>query len=910
MTPSYQVLNYVFSENLMSIQSDNLDKVVENEINQDRTILNVGTKNIDRAEELKNEWVGSYWTILFLLCFVIGYFGALVMAIKHKIVLKKYFAKEKSIIIALIILTVFTVIIASVLYVWSSGFISGSMDEKGLFNEDGGNNEDLIAFDDGPPENNNFREKGVLEGGNEMDAVSDSDSNSQENSFSGSESKTEKPTHVRDYFPETWYWNPTLITDEKGEAEINLISPDSITSWGVKALASTIDAQFGAGTKNITVFQDFFIEPDIPVSVVRNDRFPLKILIYNYLNESRNISVDLTNDSWFELLSPISQNVYVNANSVSSVEFTIIAKDVGENRIKVSAKNGELEDIVIRVVRVVPDGKKVEKVFNGQLENKQTEEIIFEMDKNKVPKSENAYVKLQGGMEAVTLDGAENYIQFVSGCGEQSMSTLSIDILAFDTVQKMDGTDEQIFKFETIVSQGLQHELTFLLKANNGKGRGIVWFPGDQDVHPWLTSWGLITFQDALNAGFTIDDKIITDMQNWLVSQQENDGSYKFPEWGIYETNNPILKTKKVATTSYITRALLYSGYSAQTDIIKKSMNYIKDNIKEQWEDPYTLSLSLIALEDGKGDEKMRNEIADQLIKLKIEENETISWTTGNSMISSGESQRYNRYNSRTIETTGYAIIALNKHGTHADIVKKGVNYLLKNRKGLGGFFSTQDTVVAFQALSSIGEINIKELIVKIFVNDIEINETIFTNETKDLTYFVDIREYLNSNINIKLESEGDGKIVYQVYYEEYIPWDIIGIEKPNDLVLNVTYDATNISVNDALNARCHFEYKGNERIQMVLIELKVPVGFSFSNDDFEALLNNGIIDNYEIVNREIMIYINDIEPDSSLDFDYKLIANKPIKGTIQGVNAWDMYNPDLKVETEPIEIESYMEVI
>ena len=96
----------------------------------------------------------------------------------------------------------------------------------------------------------------------------------------------------------------------------------------------------------------------------------------------------------------------------------------------------------------------------------------------------------------------------------------------------------------------------------------------------------------------------------------------------------------------------------------------------------------------------------------------------------------------------------------------------------------------------------------------------------------------------------------------------------------------------------------------MVLIELKVPVGFSFSNDDFEALLNNGIIDNYEIVNREIMIYINDIEPDSSLDFDYKLIANKPIKGTIQGVNAWDMYNPDLKVETEPIEIESYMEVI
>jgi len=52
-----------------------------------------------------------------------------------------------------------------------------------------------------------------------------------------------------------------------------------------------------------------------------------------------------------------------------------------------------------------------------------------------------------------------------------------------------------------------------------------------------------------------------TQMPSQLVSQQNADGSYEFPDWGIYETNNPILKAKKVATTAYITRALLYSGY-------------------------------------------------------------------------------------------------------------------------------------------------------------------------------------------------------------------------------------------------------------------------------------------------------------------------------------------------------------
>ena len=58
------------------------------------------------------------------------------------------------------------------------------------------------------------------------------------------------------------------------------------------------------------------------------------------------------------------------------------------------------------------------------------------------------------------------------------------------------------------------------------------------------------------------------------------------------------------------------------------------------------------------------------------------------------------------------------------------------------------------------------------------------------------------------------------------------------------------------------------------------------------------------------MVYVNDIEPEYSLEFDYHLVANKPIKGTVQGVNAWDMYNPDMKAETEPIEIESYEKVI
>jgi CD109 antigen len=714
--------------------------------------------------------------------------------------------------------------------------------------------------------------------------------------------------HVRTFFPETWYWNPALITDENGYAFITLTTPDSITSWGIDAIASTEDAQIGTGSAEVTVFQEFFVEPDIPVSVVRNDQFPLKVLVYNYDSEENNITITLSDDTWFDLLSPAVQNVVVEAQGVSSVEFFIKAIKVGEYNITLDASSGTLADKIVKEMRVDPDGKMMDQVTNGQLDNDDSTEVVIEQNPRRVEGSENAYVKLQGGMEAVTLDGAESFIRFVSGCGEQSMSTLSIDILAFDTVQNMDGTHEKLFEFETIVNQGIQHELTFLLEPKNKIGRGIVWFPSDQDVHPWLTSWGLITFQDARNAGFDLDDAIISDMQDWLVSQQNEDGSYKFPDWGIYETNNPILKSKKVATTGYITRALLYSGFPEDDPAISKALTYITNNINDHWDDPYTLSLALIALEDADGDSTTRANIASRLEELKIEDNGTVYWSSSNNMISDQDDFWGYRYSSspRIIEATGYAIMALHKHGGYTQTVSKAVSYLLSHRSGLGGFFSTQDTVVAFQALASIGEINIEKMTVTVSTGSHPIETIEFSDDNKDLTYLIDLRPYLSESTTVTLSSKGEGSIVFQVYYSEYIPWDVADPNEPSEMTLDVSYSATNIAVNDMITATLRLEYLGDSaKLKMVLVDLRAPVGFSFVEADFENLITSGVISQYEVNDREVMVYIQDIHPDTPITFSYRLLAERPVRGLVQGIHAFDMYNPDLDVEVDPVEMVS-----
>jgi len=705
-----------------------------------------------------------------------------------------------------------------------------------------------------------------------------------------------QPKHVRQYFPETWEWIPVIITNEKGKAFLNLTTPDTITTWGVEAIASTQDAQIGIAKGDVTVFQEFFVEPDVPVSAVRGDEFPLRVMVYNYGDKDISATVELMDNEWYSLMSPAKQTIFVQSHSVSSVTFTIKPKVVGEHVIHIKATSGGKEDEVKKTMRIEPDGKAFSEIENGELRNNQSVIHSFLLNPDRVPNSEDAFVKLQGGMQSIIVDGAEGFIHFVSGCGEQSMSMLSVDILAYQNMLKKEGiTDEQLFEYESMITQGIQHELLYVV--DSGDGKGIVWFPQDEEPHPWLTSWGLLTFQDAIDAGFTIDEKIIQKMQTWLIAQQDKDGSYVFPEWGLYETTNPILKMKKVATTAYITRALLYSGYTPDAHI-RKSLRYVESHIHEHWNDSYTLALALLALEYGNGRESIRDEIAQQLLSLRHEENNTIWWSAENTMYANSE-----WYGSHDIETTAYAIMALQEHGGFSSILKKAVSYLLNHRSYLGGFSSTQDTVVAFQALNKYGSIDLKEMNVTIFVNGEEVDKINFTEENKDLTYIIDLRPYLNETTTVNLKSNGTGSILYQIFFEQYLPWEN-NVEQQKEILLDVTYDATNIEVNDTINASVTLIYNGSADIaRMILIDLRAPVGFSFISSDFSTLVKQGIIDNFEIKGRQALVYIESLEKGKVVKFLYHLKANEPIKGVIQGVNAFDMYNTNIKTELPPVEI-------
>ena len=882
--PQYQVISYVFAAS-SSLPSESTQVV--SEIDTAR-MASTWPENQEYAESLRDQAIQDYWLAVMVLATngVVGWAGWSVRNGKRVVPIALAF---------IVVLSLITL----VFYTMALGFggTSGTapLQPRGPGGDRGMNWELApkpmgdIGFDDP-----------LLDGGGET--------TTGQMSYYGTSGSA---TIVRNYFPETWYWNPCLLTNDDGRVNITLTAPDSITSWNVDTIASTAGGMIGSGTASLTVFQPFFIDPDIPVSVVRGDRFDLKVQVYNYNDSLQQVNVTLADEAWFDLLSPATQTVMVPSNYVSYVNFTIVATSVGWHTVSVHGESALANDTVEKPMRIVPDGSKEKTIFNGEVDNSTVTHMLA-LDPARIEGSENAWVKLQGSVNAVLLEGVEAFIQFVSGCGEQSLSTLSIDILAYDTVKQLGTSPDRLFEYESMVNQGLMHELTYLEPANNGKGRGIVWFPGDQDVHPWLTSWGLIAFQDAVNAGFGLDEDIIDDMQSWLISIQNGDGSWEFPDWGIYEFNNPLLKSKEIAATAYIARALLRSGIEANDPSTVKAVGYIEDHIQEVWNDSFSLGLSLIALQMGGGSTSLRASVAAQLDSMKQQLNDTYYWSSDTNLLSDngagfGMFDAWGGYsNTRVIETTGYAIMALWNERTYATAVQGGVKYLLDHRSELGGWFSTQDTVVAFHALKEAsGTAAIKNVHVQVSAEGTEIFNITMDEFNRDVTYYVDLRPHLQNSTNISVKCTGVGSLLYTIYLEQYLPWPSVPESSPY-LTLTVTYDATTIQLDDIVKAHMYLLYDGPApMIKMILVDLRSPMGLRFDLNDFEALRTAGAINSYDWNDRQVLVYLTDLESGVAVEFDYDLVAEMPIRSTVQDISAWDMYDPgNLRAEILPVVFE------
>lgn len=89
---------------------------------------------------------------------------------------------------------------------------------------------------------------------------------------------------IREYFPETWLWDLEVV-GEDGTLEKETEIPHSITEWVGSMFCTSADKGLGVSPSSyIKAFQPFFASFSLPYSVVRNEKVPIVVSVFNYLS--------------------------------------------------------------------------------------------------------------------------------------------------------------------------------------------------------------------------------------------------------------------------------------------------------------------------------------------------------------------------------------------------------------------------------------------------------------------------------------------------------------------------------------------------------------------------------------------------------------------------------------------------
>nr|BAU69621.1 C42 [Sphyrna zygaena] len=775
----------------------------------------------------------------------------------------------------------------------------------------------------------------------------------------------ETDVHVRSMFPHSWLWKTVEVLNA-GDHKIRNYMPDSITTWEIQAVGMFANKGFCvAEPKMIKVFRPFFISMKLPYSVKRNEQLELTVTLYNYLNEDLEVAVYMRKTEGLCIAAGSrekSRNVLVKANSAASVQFTIVPLVVGNVPINVIAfsRSHTYNDAVLKHLKVLPEGVIVTEESSIPInpKAKTSYEIYEEEPSNLVPFTDNyLYIRAIGSItgEAVenslTAAGIDKLIRVPTGCAEQTAMHMAPTVFAVEYLDQSDQwislkaerKDEAIFHIETGYNKILGY------KKDDGSYGAWKSYPSST----WLTAF-IVKILSIVRSKIIVNDGFIRESIAYLIRGQNSSGAFEDP-YPVIDRNmqGGVDGTEKdVSLTAFVTIALKHSLAAFQQNNIaeiakvERSIGKAVEFLHKMFPYvilPHTVAITAYAFAFGGADKDIVSE-ADRKLRAIASydpEQDIRYWKVDEALTPCGK-----QASAITVETTSYALLQTLLRND-IDYAMPIVNWLTEQQNYGGGFRSTQDTVVALEALSQyhIAFLKREEEI------DMQINFNVLGSPTENNIHLrrrnaltqKELKFPLGSRIRIELSGQGNGTLNFRKSFhlmeepsstcktvhlsvtvkgqlEFRKPYDYAEANKQlNDseiLPANTPtgpldwYDLRSRrkrDVPDPTNRQtiyyevCYWRDSNHEDIEfssgMAIVDILLLSGL---RPDLVHLdqLKNGVdqyIDHYEIKDGRVLLYLNTIPKQKEcIEFSAKQIIRM---GLVQPATAtlYDFYNPSVR---------------
>ncbi len=704
-----------------------------------------------------------------------------------------------------------------------------------------------------------------------------------------------RAVRVRRHFPETMYIHPELVTDEKGVATLTVRMADSITSWRVSALASAADGAIGHASKPLKAFQDFFVDLDMPVALVRGDEATVPVAVYNYLSTPQIVRLELKREPWYKLIGPDKMALRLPPGGVDGAEVRLRVLKTGNHRLGLRADGTKLSDALARKLMVSAAGQERSDSASGTLRPGEVVRVTVQMPDAAVKGTSRLKLKLFPSILSSALDGLESTLRMPHGCFEQTSSANYPNVLILDYLKRSGkGTAQVKQTARRYISLGYQK-----LVGYEVSGGGFSLY-GRRPARLKLTAYGLMEFADMARV-MSVDERLIKRTQAWLLAKQKPNGSFynrpgrrrhrRWPRGVRVRSRRPIYRPawssrRGLMLSAYVSWALAESGYRGPRTT--RALDYLADSVPGT-SDPYTTALISAALVKGK--HRLAPTALRRLAGMATRQAELVHFKPRYGTI------YYGRGRGGAAEATALAAYALGLGKVEPKLVRGALDYLAKTRDHRGTWYSTQGTVLALRTLLQFaGPEGDQRVMVRVNGKDAG---TVALKAGSAEPQLVDLGTKARHGANV-VELTGQARATFQVIATYVLPWREKVDDKDKPLSLKVEYGRTQVALGGVVPVDVSLTYRKPDYSGMIMVTLGLPAGFAPIPQDLAALKADGSIGRHELTATAINLYVNPVRTNATLRMSLRLKAKNKVRTKGAASLAYLYYHPEVRTSAAP----------
>ncbi|XP_068407718.1 CD109 antigen [Eschrichtius robustus] len=702
---------------------------------------------------------------------------------------------------------------------------------------------------------------------------------------------------VRKHFPETWIWLDTSMGSRTSQ-EFEVTVPDSITSWVATAFVISEDLGLGLTTTPVELqsFQPFFIFLNLPYSVIRGEEFALEVTIFNYLKDATEVKVIIEKSDAFDILMASNeinatghqQTVLVPSEDGATVLFPVRPTHLGEMPITVTAVSPAASDAVTQRILVKAEG--IEKSYSQSVLLDLTDSklqttlktLSFSFPPHIVSGSERVQITAIGDILGSSISGLTSLIRMPYGCGEQNMINFAPNIYVLDYLTKKKQLTENLKeKALSFMRQGYQRELLYRREDGSFSAFGN----NDPSGSTWLSAFVLRCFLEA-DPYIDIDQNVLHRTYTWLKGHQKSNGEFWEPGRVIHSELQGGNKSPVTLTAYIVTSLLGYKKYQPNIDV-QESINFLESEFDRGISDNYTLALVTYALSSVRSPKA--KDALNMLTWRAEQEGGMQFWVSSVSRLSESWQP-----SSLDIEVAAYALLS---HFLQHQI-SEGIpimRWLSRQRNSLGGFASTQDTIVALKALSEFAALmNIEETNIQVTVvgsGSLSPVKFVISTQNRFLLQTAELAVVQPTAVNISANGFGFAICQLTVIYNvkdsrSSIIQRSIQDQEAFDLDIAVKDDKDDVN---HLNLNVCTRFLGPARSGMALMEINLLSGFTVSSD---AISLSETVKKVEHDHGKLHLYLDSVN-ETQFCVDIPSVRNFRVSNTQDAsVSIMDYYEP------------------